>query len=247
MDVNTWFENGCNYQEGITVYASLKGHSPNLVRLFLRGQTLRNEEKLKYELGKHRQRPKRHSTADKEAKKKAPRGVSPAIKEAVINPPHLPANYFYRLNQLHPGLHQLAIKQRNDFQTAIAAKLRLNELHPEEEGEALKLCLQIEDLFDAIESAQKVLSHYVMHKVVLNLEPMSFSDLTPAQLLQRRNNKRAAIAKLKGRIAGYKKQLANEMPTAKKTKLKTQLEKIHRKLLQHEIELQQLNELIKIP
>ena len=56
MDSNIWFEKGCDYKKGVALYASLKGHSPNLLRLFLKKQSISNAEKLKYELGKFRKK-----------------------------------------------------------------------------------------------------------------------------------------------------------------------------------------------
>ena len=254
MDINRWFENGCNYQEGVTLYGSLKGHSPNLLRLFLRKQSNANSDKLKYELGKYRK-----STKTKIA--------TPAIKEkpvklklnshfdklnagntfVKIDPKSANSKQqdsFYSLNELHLDLHPLAIKQRNDFQTAISLHAKLVRLHPDEEGAALKLCIQIEDLFDAIETTQKVLDHYVKHKVVLNIESRNFKDLSPAQLLQSRNNKRISVSKYKKKVAALTLQLGQNLSKSEKTKTEVALEKAENKLLHHELELQQLNELI---
>ena len=253
MKINEWFDNGCNYQEGVTLYGSLKGHSPNLLRLFLRKQSNANSDKLKYELGKYR----------KSTKTKI---VTPAIKQ---KPQKLKLNShfdnlntgndyikvdpktanskkgsFFSLNELHLDLHPLAIKQRNDFQTAISLHAQLVRLHPDEEGAALKLCIQIEDLFDAIETTQKVLDHYVKHKVVLNIEARNFKDLSPAQLLQSRNNKRISVSKYKKKVATLRLQLGQNLSKSEKTKTEVALEKAENKLLHHELELQQLNELI---
>lgn len=269
MDINVWFENGCNYQEGVTLYASLKGHSLNLLRLFLRKQSISNADKLKYELGKHRKTTKTKIVTPAIKEKSPKLKINPQVDFIKVDPktanskpkynidikidgrekkPTLKQqaqnNSFYSLNELHIDLHPLAIKQRNDFQTAISLHTQLVRLHPDEEGAALKLCIQIEDLFDAIETTQKVLDHYVTYKVVLNIESRNFKDLSPAQLLRSRNNKSTSVSKYKKKVATLKLQLGQNLSKADKNKNAVALEKAENKLLHHELELQQLNELI---
>lgn len=246
MDINAWFENGCNYQEGVTLYASLKGHSLNLLRLFLRKQSISNADKLKYELGKHRKTTKTKIVTPTIKEKPQKLKINPQVDFIKVDPKtaNSKKGSFYSLNELHIDLHSLAIKQRNDFQTAISLHTQLVRLHPDEEGAALILCIKIEDLFDAIEIAQKILDHYVSHKVVLNIETRNFKDLSPAQLIQSRNNKRISVSKYKKKVATLKLQLGQNLSKADKNKNAVALEKAENKLLHHELELQQLNELI---
>jgi hypothetical protein len=237
--INNWFESGCDYQSGITLYLSIEGHRSNLVRLFLRKESPRNLEKLKSELRKYREK-----TTDKKTDKIVNTATqsNPIINDKALDKSY--KGYFYRLNQLPTQLHDLSIKQRNDFQTAIKLHLQLGNLHPMEEGAALKFCIEIENLFDSIETAQKVLDHYVQHKVILDIKPFDFSDLTPAQLLQRRNNKRASVSKYSKNVKTYKKQLQGDTSQSEKTKLEDLLEKANAKLLNLEMEIQQLNKYI---
>lgn len=246
MDINTWFENGCNYQEGVTLYASIKGHSPNLLRLFLRKQNITNENKLKYELGKFRTTPKSKIVTPSIKEKPQKLKLNPQVDFVIEIPKTVNSKQgsFYSLNELHLDLHPLAIKQRNDFQTAISLHAQLVRLHPDEESAALKLCIQIEDLFDAIETTQKVLDHYVKHKTVLNIETKNFSQMTAPQLLRSRNNKSTSVSKYKKKVATLKKRLGQNLSKSETTKIKVALEKAENKLLHHELELQQLNELI---
>ena len=241
MKVNEWFSNGSNYNEGVMLYASLKRHRPNLVRLFLRKETASNYEKLKYELGKFREK-----NVKKPRVKRAERLVpEPSFSMPKLNKTSTKTSfYFYRLNELHTDLHGLSIKQRNDFQKAISLKLKLNQLHPSEEGAALSLAIEIENLFDAIETTQKVLDHYVDHKVVLNIEPRNYKDLTAAQLLQSRNNKRISVSKYKKKIASIENKLGQNLSKSETTKQAIALEKAKSKALEHQLDLRKLNELI---
>lgn len=250
MKVNEWFSSSSNYTAGVSIYASLKGHSPNLVRLFLRKESPSNFEKLKYELGKFREKTQEPSINKQE---KSTVKVNLQVDNNNVYHQHkhttqkLNSFYFYRLNELHTDLHAMSIKQRNDFQKAISLKLKLNELHPSEEGAALSLCIEIEDLFDAIETTQKVLKHYVDHKVVLNITPRNYKDLTAPQLIQSRNNKRISVSKYKKKVESFESNLGRNLSKSNTTKLVISLEKAQSKLLEHELDLQQLNDLINAP
>lgn len=244
MNVNEWFENGSDYQAGVMIYGQLKGHSPNLLRLFLKKESAKNAAKLEYELSKHKnkevkQMPFTPSLPKQEKSKPVKTEKSTA---AVPLKSESAKQGFYRLNELHPDLHQLSIEQRNNFQLAVSAHQRLTRLHPDEEGEALKLQLQIEDLFDAIDTTQKVLDHYVKHKVVLKTEARTYDDMNAAQLIQARRNKRTSVTKYRKKV----ESLQEESPGSKSERNKhaVELQRANEKLLKHEMDLRKLDELI---
>ena len=106
------------------------------------------------------------------------------------------------------------------------------------------MAYEIEDLFDAIENAKRVLDHYIKHKVVLDIEPRNFHQMTLAQLIRSKNNKSTSVSKYKKRVSTLKTQFKEGMSKPERTKTKVALERAEKKLLHHELELQQLNELI---
>ena len=243
MNVNDWFKNGCNYNDGVMLYRSIPTHSKNLLRLFLLKESRINIEKLRYELSKFKTSNgiivEASTVADtvKHISKIAKTSFDAKLANA-------PANGFYRLNQLPMELHEVAMKQRNNFQEAISLKLQLNNLLPEQEIEALKLCIAIEDLFDAIDGAQKTLDYYVKHKIVLQIAGRNYESFTPAQLVSARMNKRASITKHKKRVEMLKQKFGQNLSKNDKSKLEVQLQRATENLLKHEMELQQLNEII---
>ena len=105
-----------------------------------------------------------------------------------------------RLNQLPVKLHPLYIKQKNDFYKACSLKIELNDLPPEAETRALEICIEIENLFDAIEKSWKVFDYYQEFKTIPEITTeKTYQDLTPAQLLkaekkQTRSHKQGKIA-----------------------------------------------------
>lgn len=243
MNVNEWFENGCDYQAGVLLYGQLKGHSPNLLRLFLKKESAKNESKLHYELSKHKDKEVIQmpvATTPTKSKSK-PVKTEKATAAAPVKPEGSKQG-FYRLNELHPDLHELSIEQRNNFQLVVSAHQRLTRLHASEEGEALKLQLQIEELFDAIDTAQKVLDHYVKHKVVLKTESRTYDDMNAAQLVQARRNKRTSVTKYRKKV----ESLQGESPDSKSEQNKhaVELQRANEKLLKHEMDLRKLDELI---
>ncbi|WP_233898348.1 hypothetical protein [Tenacibaculum piscium] len=239
MQIEKWFKNGCDYSEGVLLYISKKGHNTNLARLFSRKESVYNLEKLKHELRKF---------TDTEIKTIAvPESKTPPITSKKLPEKHKTIRGFYRLNELAVELHPLSIKQRNDFQKAISLKLKLNNLHASEEGVALMLCLDIENLFDAIDTAQSVLDHYVNHKVILNITPRNYTNLNAAQLLQARNNKRVAVSKYQTKVANLTIDVSKKQAIAVATKKEISLGKAKSKLLEHQLDLQALNELINQP
>lgn len=245
MKINEWFDNGCDYGTGVVLYMQQKGHSRNLVSLFMKKETPNNLDKLKYELGKYRSAVAAPENLPIQNIIISPK-VNPQVNIIPVKPKIESAHvhFFYRLNQLAIELHPMAMKQRDDFQKAISLKLQLNQLHEMEEGKALEICIEIENLFDAIDMAQKVLKHYVKHKVVLDIENRDFSHMTPDQRHIRLKNKRSSIVKLERRITTYKQELANELPISRKTKLQVQLQKSTANLLKQEFEVQELMDYI---
>lgn len=232
MDINLWFKNGCDYKKGVAIYANLNRHKPNLLKLFLKKKSPSNLSKLKYELSKHQQ---------VVFTKPAVLTPSPSLvtQEKTKTP-----SCFYRLNQLHLDIHPLAIKQRNDYQLAISLHCKMVSLHTDEEGEALNLALQIEDLFDAIETTQKVLDYYIKHKVVLNLAPRTYKDYTGGQLADARRNKRTSVTKYKNKVNAVALMLKKSRDKTEKTKHKIALQKAEKKLIEHQLDLQKLTDLI---
>lgn len=252
MKVNEWFSSGSDYNTGVLLYASLKGHSPNLVRLFLKKESPSNLEKLKYELGKFKTKEKVKIAKPLIVKneKKPQYNIDIKINGRERNPKintHNSSFYFYRLNELHVDLHPMAMQQRANFQKVISLKLQLNQKHKDEEGVSLALCIEIEDLFDAIETTQKVLNHYVAHKVVLNVAPRNYKDSTGGQLADARRNKRTSVSKYKKKVSTIENELGQNLSKSETTKKRIALEKAKSKLLEHELDLQQLNELINTP
>lgn len=245
MKVNDWFNNGCDYWEGVSIYIALKQSKPNLIRIFKLKQTAYNTEKLKSELKKYKEVLLKETKYVQTTSEKVNSPVDNSfISEitAELKPiqPYKPS----LINEYPVELHPTYIKQKSDFTTACSLKIQLNSLAPDAEFEALKLCLEIETLFDAVEQAWKILDHYSETKTILEIKETNFIDLSPARLLQRRNQLRSTISKTKSKINTYKTAFEKATTIALKTKLTVQMQRAKEKQLQLEDAVEKLTALI---
>ncbi|MBS9773814.1 MAG: hypothetical protein KGV59_01475 [Tenacibaculum sp.] len=244
MKVQEWLNNGQDYQKGIALYQTLKGAKPNLIRLFLKKETKANADKLTYELSKLKDNQEIINT-DSQKITNLNKSKTDDLKVNNQEKKATTPLFFYKLNQLHKDLHEVARLQRDNFQKAVSLKLQLNDLHKDDEIRALKICIEIERLFDEIDNIQKILEHYVNHKVVLLPKTSDFTDLSPAQLLQRRNNKRANKSKITKKLERLNiESLKENLTIAKRTKIDVQIEKNNAKLLILDQDIIELDKLI---
>jgi hypothetical protein len=242
MKINDWFNSGCNYEEGVAIYASLKTSKIKLLQLFRKKTAASYLDKLKYELGKHKETEvvllqtfTEHQKG--ESFSSAPAPIIAPVKETPL--------YKQKLIRDYPTeLHPVYIQQKNDYITACSLKIQLNNLPSDEErnDEALILCLEIERLFDAVELAWKQLDYWTDNKSILEIKTNDFSKLSPAKLLQRRNNKRSNLTKAKKQLNAL--QSKQPISIADTTKLAVRTEKQLNKIIQLEEDIQTLNTLI---
>ena len=235
MIINDWFTNGCNYQEGVAIYSALKTSKINLIRLFQKKNDDSYLEKLKYELSKFKETEVVLNNTFKIVSAPAP--IITPIIEAPL--------YKQKLIRDYPvALHPVYIQQKNDYATACSLKIQLNAISDDEENndEALKICIEIERLFDAIELAWKQLDHYTETKTILEINTNDFSKLSAAQQLQRRNNYRSNLTKAKKQL--HVLQSKQPISISDKTKLEVRTEKQLKKIIQLEENIQSLNNLI---
>lgn len=234
MNIKEWFTNGCNYEDGVAIYASLKTAKPNLIQLFKRKKSNAFLEKLKYELSKHKYDVSSFTPLQIEK----PKTVKPAI--TLHKEP--PAYKSVLIADFPVALHPVYIQQKNDFATACSLKIQLNNLPADDEENALKLCLEIDRLFNAIELAWKKLDHYTEHKTILEVQTNDFSGLTPAQQIQRRNTKRSNLTKAKKRLEVLRSRAS--LNKSQQTKKEVAIEKQLSKINQIEEDILQLTNLI---
>lgn len=241
-----------DYKQALVIYSGTKHPNQNLLRLFSQKKSLGNINKLKYELKK---RQEEDFVSDLRGEETKPTSLGKGAANAQVitsKPPNFESSQdsaakqfrFLQINDLPIELHPLFIQQKGEFANACSLKMQMNALLPEQQTKALEFCLEIERLFDSIEKIWKVFDHYTDHGEVLQLQVNKYQSSSPAQLIKAEANKRASITKTKKRVAQYETALPTLTTLQQQTKCKRALVKSSKGLLQHELDLEQIKQLM---
>ncbi len=246
MDIQSWFENNGNYSDGLELFAQLPNCNKIQLRNFARENTS-NFIKLKYEL-----------------KKALMAGIGESIQEKILEPavPQKPfenkpepllqliikqsadQSFEKETMAIYPmELHETYRKRVSNFYKACELKFQLNSLPEGDENTALKIILQLEDLWTRIDCAWMILDHWKDHKRIMPVnESEDFTKLTPIQLLMKRNQLESRISKRKVTI----KSMTAEVEASPENRtisnlLNRKLEQLH----QLNIDLETIRNLLK--
>jgi len=114
-------------------------------------------------------------------------------------------------------ISQYPIELHQDYQNrykywleACSLKVELNAVHRKDEKTAYELQEKIMFCFEKMDKAQKALQHYQNHKRIIKTETKTdFSQLSPMELLLKRNSTRSNISKRNSTIARMEAILPN--------------------------------------
>lgn len=173
--------------------------------------------------------------------------------------PKTESKYFRKvlLNQLPIELHPLYIQQKTDFNTYCSLKIQLNALSyikdsfgnivkdaegkpkvkpqtPLDIEKARVYCMQIENLFDAIDKTWQIIDHYLDTKEVIVIQDKNFTTLSSGKLRDKLISVRGSITRQKTRQQLLTKKLENAVAKKYKIKYKRDLTKCTAKLMQLE-------------
>ncbi|MFW0737590.1 hypothetical protein [Flavobacterium sp. T12S277] len=197
MDISTWFSTSGTYADGLTLYSQLTTCNANLLRSLSR-ENASNFLKLKYEL------------------KKALMSGSVTIVQKVENivveqPKELKDNSLIKeiIKQseavsfqketmaMYPmELHSTYRQRVNDFYLACELKFQLNSLADGDENAALKIIIQLEDLWTKIDRSWMILDHWKDHnRIMPTVESEDISKLSGNKLVMMRNKLESRISK----------------------------------------------------
>lgn len=243
--IKTWLESGCDYNQGVQLYASLPGANANLLRLFKKGYSLANAEKLKYELKKRLASPPAPKGGDEH------QGESTYPLKTTLNPKEVPLPEHPRstplYHQLPAELRDVLLEAHELFTKNCLLKANLNDLAPEQEDEALAIQKQIFDNRQQNQRCWAKIDHWQRYKTI-PVAPVAqnpFKDCSPAELLKKEGNLQSSISKLKKRYALNEAELEAATTVAQKTKLDRALAKQGANLLRQERDLELIRTLIK--
>lgn len=209
MDIQSWFDHSGSYADGVKLYGELPSCNKALLRSFGR-ESSANFLKLKYELkkalmsGNGAMIPKKKNIAPAPKKEGKP---EPLLKEIIQA--SAKASLGKETMAMYPiELHSTYRQRVSDFYMACELKFQLNALADEDEENALKLIIQLEDLWARIDRAWKILGHWRDHNRIMPVEESEdFSKLSGKQLVMMRNRLESRISKRQKTVESMEREV----------------------------------------
>ncbi|EHO05403.1 hypothetical protein HMPREF9714_03341 [Myroides odoratimimus CCUG 12901] len=203
-----WLESkSSNYFEGLQLYESLPTHNKNLVRNLKRAESAFNRQKLIYELRKVV-----NTTPPKKTITVTP--TSP-VEENTISPSPVLTTVKDQEKKTALLFHQLPVQVRpilleanNLFKENCLLKTELNELHADQEAEALSIQIQIDRNEKANTLAWSKIDYYLKHKCLPPTSRVNISKLSIDKLMYKRNLLEASLSKQRKRLTANKEKLS---------------------------------------
>lgn len=203
-----WLESkDSDYFEGLRLYESLPTHNKNLVRNLKRTESAFNRQKLIYELKKVVNVPIQ--------KKELPIYTTSPVVEITISPSPVLTSVQDHEKKIAPLFHQLPAQVRpilleanNLFKENCLFKTELNELHADQEAEALAIQIQIDRNEKANTLAWSKIDYYLEHKRLPPTSKVSLSKWSIDKLMYKRNLIEASLSKQRKRLTTNKEKLS---------------------------------------
>lgn len=197
MDIQSWFASSGSYADGVMLYSQLPTCNANILRSFAKENTS-NFLKLKYELkkaslsGKSTIVPKVTTIVAEPKKEYKP---EPLLKEIIKRSAE--ASFEKETMAMYPmELHSTYRQRVSDFYLACELKFQLNSIADDDENAALKIIIQLDDLWTRIDRAWVILGHWKDHnRIMPTKESEDFNTLSEKQLYKLRNNLQSNISK----------------------------------------------------
>ena len=249
--VQIWFNNGCKYLDGVALYAALPAFKPALLKMFNKGESALNKEKLKYELKKvsgsgFKVAGPSPAVVLRQDQNNSPK-VKPVInpvttKEAGKLPPGINKTF---LHELPEPLRDVYLEATELFRKNCALKVALNELKPEQVKEALAIQLEIHRNRKRNEQCWGEIDYYKSHKKLLAPAVPEKGNYSPAELVKKQQNLFSSISRLKKRLDENIKQLGTATTVQGRTKLQKGIERQQANILGKQKLLFEVNALIE--
>jgi len=204
MDIQSWFTSQGSYADGLKLYSQLPTCNSNLLRSFARENSA-NFLKLKYELkkvllsGKSTIVPKVEKIvavqiASIPRNDKAPES-EPLLQE-IIKASAAVSFQKETMADYPMELHSTYRQRISDFYQACEFKFQLNATPDDDEDNALKLIIQLDDLWTRIDRAWMILGHWKDHNRIMPTESHEdFSQVSGNKLVMLRDNLQSSISK----------------------------------------------------
>jgi len=197
MDIQSWFASQGSYADGVKLYSQLPTCNANLLRNFARENSA-NFLKLKYELKKASLSggstiiPKEEKIVTAPKNEPVPK---PLLKEIIQA--SAAVSFEKETMAMYPmELHSTYRQRVSDFYLACELKFQLNSIADDDEEHALKIIIQLDNLWTRIDRAWMILGHWKDHNRIMPMqESEDFNKLSGKKLIMLRNNLQSNISK----------------------------------------------------
>lgn len=197
MDIQSWFSSQGSYADGVMLYSKLPTCNANVLRSFARENTA-NFLKLKYELKKASL--SLTDTNVTQSIKVAPEPKKPIKPEPLLQEiikQSAAVSFEKETMAMYPmELHSTYRQRVSDFYLACELKFQLNSIADDDENDALKIIIQLDDLWTRIDRAWMILGHWKDHNRMMPTESHEdFSQVSGNKLVMLRDNLQSSISK----------------------------------------------------
>ena len=197
MDIQSWFSSQGSYADGVMLYSKLPTCNANVLRSFARENTA-NFLKLKYELKKASLSLTDTNVAQSvkvATEPKKPLKPEPLLQEIIKQ--SAAVSFEKETMAMYPmELHSTYRQRVSDFYLACELKFQLNSIADDDENDALKIIIQLDDLWTRIDRAWMILGHWKDHNRIMPTESHEdFSQVSGNKLVMLRDNLQSSISK----------------------------------------------------
>ncbi|UOX32414.1 hypothetical protein LXD69_10155 [Flavobacterium sediminilitoris] len=246
--VTKWINNGCNYDEGVSLYETFPSHNKTLLKNFKRKQSIQLLEKLKYELKKFAKEVIEPTVKEKFTVVQKTSGqilsknsIVQHIAQSSTSEQTKQALYFHEL----PGeLRPVLLEANNLFKEMCFIKVELNDLPAHAEKKALELQIAISQKQKQNSNCWKKIDYWQKHRVAPKEKESKFNELAPAELLRKEQYLFASISKINKRLIANRAILKTISSLNESNRLHRAIAKQENSLIIKNDELTQIKALI---
>lgn len=247
MDIQKWFDTDGSYSDGVELYKLLPTVSHNLLR-GLKIENFSNSIKLRYELKSALNRGQNVSLLPNKKVETVAIAPEPTLDD------QLPIEFLIEETKkqtfaketmaMYPvELHSVYRERVTSFYTACELKFKLNRIPDQDQESALKIILQLEDLWQKNDKCWMVLEYWKENNRMMPIaSAVDYSKFSPIQLFTEKGLLEVRISKRKKTIVGFENHLEkNPHDAVKRNLYNKKLEELEQLIL----DLETIKNLIK--
>lgn len=202
--IKNWLNNPTDYQEGITIYKSLKTCNKMLLRNFERTETALNKQKLIYELRKVAQIPMPNIPSSTTFIISKTTTESNKPEQTIESEDKRIAPLFH---ELPAELRPILLEANNMFKENCLLKTELNELKADQEKEALEIILTIDRNWKANQICWDKIEYFQKHRELPKSLDVPISSYSMDKLLKEQALLQSSVCRQEQRFAENKEKI----------------------------------------